>query len=479
MINEIISKYKNLSKPIKASIWFTICNIIQRGFQFLSMPIFTRLMSQEEYGTYSVFLSWFNIVCIFTSLNIYAGVYNKAMIKFEDKRNEYTSSIQTLTCCVTLIFCFLILLGLEWICKITGFSSSVVFLMMFHLMCFPMLQYWSQEQRFKFEYRNMLIVTLLNSGLSFVLGIAALFLFEEKGDVLIAVTVLVQCFICLPIGLNIWKKGKVFFHKEFWKWSVIMAIPLIPHYLSEVLLGHSDRLMIDYMCGSDKAGIYNIVYQISMVMTIIRTGINGAFAPWLYNTIKKKEYLSIRSTINMLAVFMASLSLIVMLLGPEILKIIAPSSYYEAVIDIPAIMVGGFYIFVYVLFVYVEIYYEKNQYVAIASIIATCVNIFLNMVCIPQFGYLAAGYTTMISYALMAILHLAFLFKLSNDNKEILSFFNFKLLGCISIGFLIVIPIMLVLYKYWLLRGIVFLLMVVALIRNYNKFLNMLKQMKG
>lgn len=479
MIKTLISKYNALSKPVKASIWFTICNIIQRGFQFLSMPIYTRFMSQEEYGTYSVFLSWFNIICIFTSLNIYAGVYNKAMIKYQDQRKEYTSAVQTLTCCTTLVISLPLILSREIISELTGFSNNVILLMTIHLMCFPMLQYWSQEQRFKFEYRNMIIVTLLSSGLTFVLGILTVTFSEEKSLILIAVTVFVQGIICFPIGFNIWRKGKILYNLKFWKWSITMAIPLIPHYLSEVLLAHSDRLMIDYMCGSDKAGIYNIVYQISMVMTIIRTGINGAFAPWLYSAIKKKEYSSIRSTINLLAIFMASLSLVFMLLGPEILMIIAPSSYYEAVIDIPSIMVGGFYIFVYVLFVYVEIYYERNQYVALASIVAACTNIVLNVVCINKFGYLVAGYTTMISYGLMAILHLYFLHKIAKNNEEILQFFNFKVLGSISLGFLVVIPFMLILYEFWLFRIIIFILICIILIRNYNKFLDVLKQLRG
>lgn len=479
MIKKLLTKYKQLPKPVKASLWFTLCNIIQRGFQFLSMPIYTRIMTQEEYGTYSVFLSWFNIICIFTSMNIYAGVYNKAMVKYEDKREEYTSSIQTFTCCVTFLFSAIILLTNQHVSEFTGFSSKLLMLMVVHLMFFPTLQYWSQEQRFKFEYRNMILVTILNSSLSFVLGVIAVLCTDDKSTVLIAVTVIVQSIICLPIAFNIWRKGKSFYNKEFWVWSIGMALPLIPHYLSEVLLGHSDRLMIDYMCGSDKAGIYNIVYQISMVMTIIRTGINGAFTPWLYGAIKKNQTSSIKNVIRMLAIFMAALSLLFMLLGPEILKIIAPSSYYEAVVDIPAIMVGGFFIFIYVLFVYVEIYYEKNQYVATASITAAIVNILLNIICINKFGYLAAGYTTMVSYGLMAILHLLFIYKLSKNNPEILQFFDFKFLGAISIGFLILIPIMLVLYEVWLLRVIVFLLIVLLVACNYKKFMDILKQLKG
>ena len=153
---------------------------------------------------------------------------------------------------------------------------------------------------------------------------------------------------------------------------------MVPHYLSEILLGHADRLMINQMCGASQAGIYNIVYQISMVMTIIRTGINGSFTPWLYYSIKEKKFNEVRQVTKLLTLLMGTLTLLFMLLGPEILRLAAPPSYYEAVVGIPAIMIGCFFIFVYVLFLNVEIYYEQNCLVAVASIVAAFVNVILN-----------------------------------------------------------------------------------------------------
>ena len=89
----IYKQYNNLSVPVKASLWFIACFVIQRGLQFIGMPIFTRIMSQEDYGVYSVFFSWTNILCVISSLNIYSGVFNKAAVKYEDERDEYISRI--------------------------------------------------------------------------------------------------------------------------------------------------------------------------------------------------------------------------------------------------------------------------------------------------------------------------------------------------------------------------------------------------
>lgn len=47
-----------MSKPVKAAFWFTVCSFLQRGISMIATPIFTRLLSTENYGLYSTYLSW-------------------------------------------------------------------------------------------------------------------------------------------------------------------------------------------------------------------------------------------------------------------------------------------------------------------------------------------------------------------------------------------------------------------------------------
>ena len=83
----ITSKYRSLSVQAKAALWFTICSFLQKGISFITVPIFTRLMSTEEYGTYTVYLSWLQILTILTSLYLFNGVYDNAMAKYEKQRD--------------------------------------------------------------------------------------------------------------------------------------------------------------------------------------------------------------------------------------------------------------------------------------------------------------------------------------------------------------------------------------------------------
>ena len=81
MVN-IFSKYKysELTVEAKATIWFVICNCIQKGMTVITIPVFTRIMSTEQYGVYSVYHSWMGLLTVIITLNLSAGAFNNAML---------------------------------------------------------------------------------------------------------------------------------------------------------------------------------------------------------------------------------------------------------------------------------------------------------------------------------------------------------------------------------------------------------------
>ena len=103
-MNKIIQKYKNSNVAIKAALWFTICNLLQKGITMISMPIFTRLLSTEQYGVLTIYNSWYSIISIIVTLNLAGGVIFNAMTKYEDDKDRFISSMQGLSTLITIIF---------------------------------------------------------------------------------------------------------------------------------------------------------------------------------------------------------------------------------------------------------------------------------------------------------------------------------------------------------------------------------------
>ena len=101
-MGNILQKYRKMSVQVRASFWFLICSFLQKGISSITTPIFTRLLTTDEYGQYGAFNSWLGIITIFVTLNLFYGVYTQGLVKFEEERAVYSSSLQglTLTMCL-------------------------------------------------------------------------------------------------------------------------------------------------------------------------------------------------------------------------------------------------------------------------------------------------------------------------------------------------------------------------------------------
>lgn len=126
----IKEKYNALSKPVKASFWFALCSFAQKGISFITVPIFTRLMSAEQYGMFSLYQSWDSVIIVFATLNLSYQVFNNGLVKYEDDQEGYTSSMLGLSNACTTILLGLYLIFQDQVNAFTGLSTSL-FLLMF------------------------------------------------------------------------------------------------------------------------------------------------------------------------------------------------------------------------------------------------------------------------------------------------------------------------------------------------------------
>ena len=95
-------------------------------------------------------------------------------------------------------------------------------------------------------------------------------------------------------------------------------------------------------------------------------------------------------------------------MSPEILYVAAPPEYQEAIIVMPPVVLSIVFTFIYNVLSNYEFYYMENMFISIASMIAAVINVVLNSVFIPVFGFAAAAYSTVVCYGLLAFAHTVF-----------------------------------------------------------------------
>ena len=84
---------KDTGKVAKATLWYTVSNILLRGVSLFTTPIFTRLLSTADYGIASNFVSWSNIILCFTGLSLTTAALRGKM-EFKEKFKQYLSAVQ-------------------------------------------------------------------------------------------------------------------------------------------------------------------------------------------------------------------------------------------------------------------------------------------------------------------------------------------------------------------------------------------------
>ena len=155
MVKKLLDKYKAIPITVKASFWFLICGFVQRGISLITTPIFSRLLSTSEYGDFSVYQTWYNIIIIFASLNLASGVYMRGLVKYEEDQDRFTGSLQCLYMLTTAIcFGIYMLFQNRWD-KFFGLDSSFIYAMFIDILAATAYQFWSTRQRVDFKYRNL------------------------------------------------------------------------------------------------------------------------------------------------------------------------------------------------------------------------------------------------------------------------------------------------------------------------------------
>ena len=404
-IKGLLNKYKHSSVQIKAALWFAACSILQKGISFIVVPIFTRVLTTEQYGTYSLYLSWLQILTIITSLYLYYGVFTNGMNNYDTDRDRYISSMQGLTLSITAVVFIVFLVTQNTWSSVLGLAPHLIFLMFIEMAVTPALSFWSGRQRFEYKYRKLVIVTLGKSIVNPILGLIMVSLAEDKATARILSVVIVEVCFCGIIMIYQFLKGKRWFDAKYWKFALGMAIPLLPHYLSGMILNKGDQIMISKMVSTSAVAFYSVAYNIGMLVQIFTNAISNSFTPWIYQRIKVDKYEKIPETINFLMLLVAAISLCLMLLSPELVLLFGSSGYASAAYVIPPVAASVFFIFLYNILATPQFYFEKTSFLMVSSILAAIINLGLNYIFIKQYGYVAAGYTTLVCYVLYSIGH--------------------------------------------------------------------------
>jgi O-antigen/teichoic acid export membrane protein len=391
---------------LKAGTWYVISNFFLKGIAILTTPIFTRLLSPEAFGITHTYTSWVGILTIIGTLDIYSCV-QIARHDFKDEEiDSFISSILTVST-ISLLFLYVIIkilgdIAVSFIALPT-LLIDIMFLEVLFTNAFTIMQ---TKHKAYFRYKEFVAFSAAIAILSPIFAVLLISLQESDlyyGKIIgYAIPKLI---ISLFIYIYIIKKGKRLFNTHYWKYALVISIPLIPHHLAGNILSHFDKIMINKFAGASDTGLYSLAYSYSLILSVAWASFNQAWVPWFYSKMKELNYKDIKEYVKPYLGAFTIIYIGMLFVGPEALKIFGPEEYWRGIWVIPPVLLGIFFQFIYSLYVNVEFYLKKTQYIAVGTVIAAVLNIILNYLFIPKYGYIAAAYTTLVGYIVLFTLH--------------------------------------------------------------------------
>lgn len=393
----------------KATAWYTVGNLFVRSVSFLLLPLYSNLISTEEFGSYALIMSLYAVVAVF-----YQSGLQSALSKYyleednEHSRKEIFSTILNAAGIIGLILTVLIFLFSGWIALETTGSSGygdlirIIFAaLFFESITFITLHLLRTKELARkvvlYSTFSALVNLLFNLYLVYYLRLVIYGIIWAQ-----LITSLMVFLIILPFlkenYLPVMKTDRLKIYFSF-------TYPLIIAGVLSASVDVIDRFIIDHFMGKSEVGIYSFSYRIALIMNIFVMSLRSAWTPYSIRLYNKGDYSNEfgKSFTKIIAVSLL-IFLIVSIFIDDLFNFslsgfrLFDVQYAGGVQIIPVILVS--YIFSAVITYYSVYPYVsgKSFHFLISDFIALVINLSLNFILIPLYGIMGAATATLISY---------------------------------------------------------------------------------
>lgn len=468
----------NNSTLIKSTIWYTVSNFLTRAIVFITTPLFARLLSTEEFGSFHVFANWQIVFVIICGLELPATL-NRAKLDYKDDGTlgNYISTCLLISTSVTTFFLIVFLLFPNFIQSLFLLKRDYITLMIIYLYTYPPFEMFQMKQRIRYNYKLSATLSFITVICSAVFSyLLARYIFEDKlmGRIVgqYMPYAIVGVFFYL---LFIFKSHSI--QLIFVPYALRIALPLVVSYLGSQILLSSDKFVVQHYSSSSAVAYIGLATTCGHVISIFVQCLNIGWTTWFYDKIHENNYKSIE---NMLMLFLTFITLCIfgsIMIGPELVRILGGDKYVDALQLIPANMVTGFFIFLSNQYVNYETYYKKTYIPMIITFGVAILNVIFDIIGTKTIGYYSVCYVTVLGYLLIVSLHSIAVRIIKKRN-----FFPWRKILLFSAINLLFIPLGLFLYNYhwtrFILLALVLVLFGIVLVTKKRELLSLVKHGK-
>ena len=385
------------TKLLKNTAIIAIGNICTKCISFFMLPLYTALLSTNDYGTVDMITTYTSLLVIIFNFQLEQGIF-RYLIEARgnrQKQNEY----------ITSVLCFLIAVNISML-VVGGFVLS----------------------RFKYQYTAYLLISIfinvfnsvilaiprglgdnttyaigscMNGSFQVILNVIfiAYLHFKVEGMLIAGMLAMSISMIYILTRIKLWKYIKIsYFKMDSLREIMAYSLPLIPYTLTWWVMSASNRMVINVFLGTSFNGIFAVANKFpslfSMVTNIFQLSWLESASENVNDEGREKYYQSVMDkTIR----FYSSSNLLIIAVIPFVFTILINENFANAYNYIPILMTGAMFHSITALYGSIYFAFKETKTVAKTTIFSAIINVVISLALVKAIGLYAAALATMIA----------------------------------------------------------------------------------
>jgi len=375
-----------------------------RGVGFIMIPLYTRYLSTEAYGTLELLDLTSYIVGMFLATGITQAIY-----RFYYEYEEEEKKKQVIGIALQIIWVNS-LIGLPLLFLFSQNISNLVFespnyFHLFNIIFATTVINLNAElllAYLRIKKRSTLYICITTSKLVLNLSLNILFIVHyNMGVTGILVGGLLSSFATgLFLFLLIYRQIRFSYSSVIMKGMIAFGLPMIGNWLGMYVMNFADRFLLQRLVSLSEVGIYSLAYKFGMILNfLVLAPFLKVWGPMQFEMVKEsdaKQTFSTLFTYFCLVEFFLGLGIAVLI--KDVITIMADVEYHAAYQYVPLLLLAYIFSGARWIVQFGILLEKKTKYLAYGALIGAILNISINLILIPRFQVWGAVLATFISY---------------------------------------------------------------------------------
>ncbi|WP_347173091.1 MATE family efflux transporter [Polaribacter uvawellassae] len=414
----------NLKRFFKDTIIYGIAAVLPRAINIFLVKLHTSTLEADKYAVntdYYVYAAYFNALLTYGMETAFFRFFSKEKDKGKIVSTSFISLLIT-----SLLFLITMLFFSTAISDFFGFKNPLFFKLLvwtitldtFVVIPYAYLRVANKPMRFTvYKILNILIFALLNVFFLWFVPYAiknTIYLpnfiveyynsYPKVMHIFVAGTVASATTFLLLFPIVF--KFKIDFDFQLLKKMLRYSLPIMIGSLAFVTNENLDKLLLGDLIGESQMGIYAACYKLGVFMTLYIMAFRLGAEPFFFNQADKKNAKETYSKILTWFTILGALFMLIVVVFIDVFAhiLLGKPEYFEALQIVPIILLANLFLGIYN---NLSIWYkltDKTKFGMYFSVLGAIITIVFNIIMIPEIGFMASAWATLITYGFMMIL---------------------------------------------------------------------------